>query len=89
VLQVVGVEVPQAGPGQVTVAVLAAGVNPTDSKGFPGRRSDDSATLPIRPGYEVAGVVTALGADTVLASGGGGSATRSSRSVSLAATARP
>ncbi|MBW4042343.1 MAG: NADP-dependent oxidoreductase [Acidobacteria bacterium] len=71
VLQAVEVEVPQAGPGQVTIAVRAAGVNPTDYKGFSGRMSSDPAALPIRPGYEVAGVVTELGADTELASGGG------------------
>jgi NADPH2:quinone reductase len=71
VLQAVEVEVPQAGPGQVTIAVRAVGVNPTDYKGFSGRMSNDPAALPIRPGYEVAGVVTALGADTALASGGG------------------
>jgi NADPH2:quinone reductase len=71
VLEAVEVDVPQAGPGQVTIAVRAAGVNPTDYKGFSGRMSNDPDALPIRPGYEVAGVVAALGADTELASGGG------------------
>jgi NADPH:quinone reductase-like Zn-dependent oxidoreductase len=71
VLEAVDTEVPSAGPGQVTVAVRAAGVNPTDYKGFSGRMSSDPDALPIRPGYEIAGVVTALGADTRLASGGG------------------
>jgi NADPH:quinone reductase-like Zn-dependent oxidoreductase len=71
VLETIDVEVPQAGPGQVTIAVRAVGVNPTDYKGFSGRMSNDPDALPIRPGYEVAGVVTALGADTELASGGG------------------
>ena len=61
VLEAVEVEVPQAGPGEVTIAVRAAGVNPTDYKGFSGRMSSDPAALPIRPGYEVAGVITALG----------------------------
>jgi NADPH2:quinone reductase len=71
VLETIEVEVPQAGPGQVTIEVRAVGVNPTDYKGFSGRMSSDPAALPIRPGYEVAGVVAALGADTELASGGG------------------
>ncbi|WP_375406449.1 NADP-dependent oxidoreductase [uncultured Amnibacterium sp.] len=71
VLETIEVDVPPAGPGEVTVEVRAVGVNPTDYKGFSGRMSSDPAALPIRPGYEVAGVVTALGADTELASGGG------------------
>jgi NADPH2:quinone reductase len=71
VLETIDVDVPQAGPGEVTIAVRAVGVNPTDYKGFSGRMSSDPSALPIRPGYEVAGVVTALGADTELASGGG------------------
>jgi NADPH:quinone reductase-like Zn-dependent oxidoreductase len=61
----------QAGPGQVTIEVRAAGVNPADYKRFAGGPGADPAALPIRPGFEVAGVVTALGADTELASGGG------------------
>lgn len=66
-------EVPSTtpGPGQVQIAVRAAGMNPADYKGFSGQRSKDPAALPIRIGYEVAGVVTAIGADTELASGGG------------------
>jgi NADPH:quinone reductase-like Zn-dependent oxidoreductase len=71
VLEMAEVDLPQAGPGEVTIEVRAVGVNPTDYKGFSGRMSSDPAALPIRPGYEVAGVVTAIGADTELASGGG------------------
>jgi NADPH:quinone reductase-like Zn-dependent oxidoreductase len=71
VLEVAEVDLPPAGPGEVTIEVRAAGVNPTDYKGFSGLMSSDPAALPIRPGYEVAGVVTAIGADTRLASGGG------------------
>ncbi|HEY8319802.1 MAG TPA: NADP-dependent oxidoreductase [Amnibacterium sp.] len=71
VLRLVDEEVVQPGPGQVMIAVRAAGVNPADYKGFSGQRSSDPAALPIKPGYEVAGVVVALGADTELASGGG------------------
>lgn len=71
VLRVVEEQIPQPGPGQVTIEVRAAGVNPADYKAFSGRMNRDPDTLPIRPGYEVAGIVTALGADTELASGGG------------------
>ncbi|GAA2754328.1 NADP-dependent oxidoreductase [Amnibacterium kyonggiense] len=71
VLEEVEQEIPQAGPGQVTVEVRAAGVNPADYKGFAGAYSKDPEALPIHPGYEVAGVVLDLGADTELASGGG------------------
>lgn len=71
VLEVVEAVIPQPGPGQVTIEVRAAGVNPADYKGFSGGTSSDPAALPIHPGYEVAGVVAAMGADTELASGGG------------------
>jgi NADPH:quinone reductase len=62
-------DVPDPGPGQVTIAVRAAGMNPADAKHIaPGQ---DPALLPLSLGYEVAGVVTALGPGTELASGGG------------------
>jgi NADPH:quinone reductase len=69
VLRDVEVDVPDPGPGQVTISVRAAGMNPADAKHIaPGQ---DRALLPLSVGYEVAGVVTALGPDTELASGGG------------------
>jgi NADPH:quinone reductase-like Zn-dependent oxidoreductase len=71
VLEVVEVDLPRPGPGQVTIEVRAAGVNPADYKGFSGAANHDESALPIRPGYEVAGVLTELGADTEIASGGG------------------
>jgi NADPH2:quinone reductase len=68
VLKLVDVDVPEPGPGEVTIEVRAAGLNPTDYKMYsPGREGE----LPMRIGNEVAGVVTALGPDTQLASGGG------------------
>lgn len=67
VLEFVDAAVPAPGPGEVTIEVRAAGVNPADFKHF--ARATDG--FPIGIGYEVAGVVTALGPDTVLASGGG------------------
>jgi NADPH:quinone reductase len=58
--------VPPPGPGEVTIEVRAAGVNPADHKHV-GRAVD----FPRPIGYEVAGVVTAVGPDTEIASGGG------------------
>ncbi|HTX27293.1 MAG TPA: NADP-dependent oxidoreductase [Streptosporangiaceae bacterium] len=69
VLRSIEVDVPDPGPGQVTVEVRAVGMNPADAKHIaPGQ---DRKLLPLSIGYEVAGVVTALGPDTELASGGG------------------
>jgi NADPH:quinone reductase len=68
-LRHVEVEVPDPGPGQVTIDVRAVGMNPADAKHIaPGQ---DRKLLPLSIGYEVAGVVTALGPETELASGGG------------------
>jgi len=61
-------DVPPPGPGEVTVQVRAAGMNPADYKHI---AHGDPADFPTSVGYEVAGVVTALGPDTQLASGGG------------------
>jgi NADPH2:quinone reductase len=69
VLRNIEVDVPDPGPGQVTIDVRAAGMNPADAKHIaPGQ---DRALLPLSVGYEVAGVVTAFGPATQLASGGG------------------
>jgi len=69
VLRNIEVDVPDPGPGQVTVGVRASGMNPADAKHVaPGQ---DPKLLPLSIGFEVAGVVTALGPDTELASGGG------------------
>jgi NADPH:quinone reductase len=69
VLRNIEADVPDPGPGQVTIGVRACGMNPADAKHIaPGQ---DPGLLPLSLGYEVAGVVTALGPDTELASGGG------------------
>ncbi|WP_458690343.1 NADP-dependent oxidoreductase [Nocardia tengchongensis] len=65
VLSLIDVEVPEPGPGEVTIAVRAAGVNPFDYKFYSGAFGTDPSKLPLRPGLEVAGVVTAVGADAV------------------------
>ena len=53
------------GPGEARIEVRAAGVNPMDAKSYSGAFGADPARLPIRPGAEAAGVVTAVGPDTV------------------------
>ncbi|MFE6198208.1 zinc-binding dehydrogenase [Streptomyces sp. NPDC057838] len=61
------VEDPRPGPGQVRVAVRAAGVHLLDAalrEGMPGGPANEPAALPTVPGREVAGVVESLGADT-------------------------
>src|SRR5580692_299676 len=69
VLRNVEADVPDPGPGQVTIGVRACGMNPADVKHIaPGQ---DPGLLPLSIGYEVAGMAQALGPDTQLASGGG------------------
>ncbi|WP_258065243.1 NADP-dependent oxidoreductase [Rathayibacter sp. AY2B3] len=58
-LRAVEVDPGEPGPGRVRIAVRAAGVNPADAKllrGMFGR-----GRVPVRPGSEIAGVVTAVG----------------------------
>lgn len=55
------------GPGEVTIRVLAAGVNPADAKHVAEPRA--GAELPVAIGYEISGVVTAVGPDTAIGSG--------------------
>jgi NADPH2:quinone reductase len=55
--------------GEVTIEVRAAGMNPADYKHFaPGQ---DPSALPLTVGYEVSGVIAAIGPDTEIAAGGG------------------
>ncbi|GAA1855231.1 NADP-dependent oxidoreductase [Microlunatus capsulatus] len=62
VLHIVDREVPQPGPGQVRVRVQAAGVNPLDGKIRSGAlQALFPTTLPVVPGFELAGVVDAVG----------------------------
>src|SRR6202044_3004131 len=62
VLSVVDAEVPPPGPGQVTIEVRAAGVNPIDYKIYSGAFGR-AGNLPMRLGLEIAGVITAVGSD--------------------------
>ncbi|MEE2037049.1 NADP-dependent oxidoreductase [Nocardiopsis sp. CT-R113] len=62
VLTVVESEVPEPGPGQVRVAVRAAGVNPIDVKVRSGQLAQgEPLPAPRVPGLEVSGVVDAVG----------------------------
>jgi NADPH:quinone reductase-like Zn-dependent oxidoreductase len=62
VLQVVHVDEPHAGPGQVRIAVRAAGVNPSDWKLRAGLSEGIGSTpLPSGLGFEGAGVVDEVG----------------------------
>jgi NADPH:quinone reductase len=68
VFELVPYAVPPPAPGEVTIEVRAAGVNPADTSHVAeGRRPP----FPRGVGYEVAGVLTALGPGTEIASGGG------------------
>ena len=60
-------DVPEPLTGEVTIRVHAAGVNPADYKHVAAERP--GLTLPIPIGYEVSGVVTAIGPDTRIVSG--------------------
>src|SRR5690349_7467138 len=62
-------EVPRPGPGEVTIRVRAAGVNPADYKHVASPRPGLSLPVPI--GYEAAGEIVELGPGTEIASGGG------------------
>lgn len=62
VLQVVEVDEPHAGPGQVRIAVRAAGVNPADWKIRAGHwREFRPITLPAGVGFEASGIVDEVG----------------------------
>jgi NADPH:quinone reductase-like Zn-dependent oxidoreductase len=61
VLSVVEADVPEPGPGEVVIAVKAAGINLFDYKVISGMLGADPDRLPLPVGLEVAGVVTAVG----------------------------
>jgi len=58
VLEIVNLPDPHAGPGQVRIAVRAAGVNPSDCKKREGLMDE---ALPQTLGYEAAGIVDEVG----------------------------
>ena len=70
-LELVEADVPAPGPGEVTIEVRAVGVNPADRKHLAAGPDPDRGRLPLPIGYEVAGVLSAVGPDTEIGSGGG------------------
>ena len=58
---------PAPGPGEVTLRVHAAGINPADAKHVAAARP--GVALPVAIGYEVSGEITAIGPDTEIGSG--------------------
>ena len=56
----------EPGPGQARIEVRAAGVNPVDYKAYSGAFGADPSRLPVRPGQEAAGVVSAVGPDALV-----------------------
>jgi NADPH2:quinone reductase len=69
VLELVDVVVPQPGEGEVTIRATAIGVNPSDAKTLGGGWNPDPAQLPLLVGQELAGIVTAVGPSTRIATG--------------------
>lgn len=64
VLTLSELEDPKVGPGEILVDVRAAGVNPVDWKVLSGGLDPLMTTIfPVIPGWDVAGVVTAVGLD--------------------------
>ena len=63
VLATEDVEVPEPGPGQVTIDVRAISVNAIDVKAYSGMFGTDESKLPMKLGSEVSGVVSAVGED--------------------------
>ena len=64
-LRIADVDSPRPGSGQLLVEVHAIGVNPADSKWREGMFRDFMPIeMPHVPGYEVAGIVKAVGSDT-------------------------
>ncbi|HXD62929.1 MAG TPA: NADP-dependent oxidoreductase [Lacisediminihabitans sp.] len=58
VLEFETAELPMPAAGEITVEVRAAGMNPADFKHI---RTGDASSLPVPIGYEIAGIVTAVG----------------------------
>lgn len=59
----VQIEVPEAGPGEVTVAILSTVVSTGTERAYYLRLPNAQITLPYRPGYTGAGTVVRIGRD--------------------------
>lgn len=60
-LSVIETPIGQPGPGEVRLKVSAAGTNPVDYKRYSATAGSDPTQLPMRLGFEAAGIVTAVG----------------------------
>ena len=65
--ELIDVETPPPGPGEVTIRVRAAGMNPADAKHV---AVENGQAWPVAIGYEVSGEISAIGPDTEIGSGG-------------------
>jgi NADPH2:quinone reductase len=63
VLDIIEVPTPEPGSGEVRIGVRGAGVNPIDFKVYSGMFGTNPDNLPMRLGFEVAGVIEAVGPD--------------------------
>jgi NADPH:quinone reductase-like Zn-dependent oxidoreductase len=63
VLSIVDLELADPQRGEVLVEVRAAGTNPIDYKVYSGHYGSDASSLPMRLGFEAAGVVLATGGE--------------------------
>jgi NADPH:quinone reductase len=63
VLSVIDEPTRAPGPDEVVIEVRAAGTNPADVKAYTGVFGTDESKLPMRLGYEAAGIVHEVGAD--------------------------
>ena len=61
VAELVPIEVPLAGPGEVTVEVIASAVSPGTERAYYLRLPGTGGFFPLRPGYSAAGLVRAAG----------------------------
>jgi len=72
-LRLTEVEVPEPGSGEVTIEMRACGVGPADWKYISPefQHASPKSSFPATIGSEIAGVITAIGPDTEIATGGG------------------
>ncbi len=70
VIEVIEVPAREPDPDEIVIEVRAAALNPIDAKRAAGGRGADPAKLPLRLGFEAAGVVVAVGADGLVGADG-------------------
>jgi len=69
-IRVIEIPAREPDPDEVVVAVRAAALNPIDAKRAAGARGADPSKLPLRLGFEAAGVVTGIGSTGLLGADG-------------------